>query len=86
MLESFRKWSGKKLRLTVNPNKSAVDRPRKRKFLGFTFTTRRKRSISQQAPKKFKARVHKLTQRNQGSSLQRAISELRSYLIGWRGY
>ena len=86
VLESLTKWLDKKLRLTVNRNKSAVDRPWKRKFLGFTFTTRRKRSISKQARKKFKARVGKLTKRNRGSSLQRVVSELRSYLIGWRGY
>ena len=31
-------------RLKVNQSKSAVDRPWKRKFLGFTFTTQRKRA------------------------------------------
>ena len=86
VLQSLTNWLDKKLRLKVNQNKSAVDRPWKRKFLGFTFTTRRKRSISQQARKKFKARVRKLTKRNRGSSLKRVVSELRSYLIGWRGY
>lgn len=86
VLESLTNWLDKKLRLTVNQNKSAVDRPWKRKFLGFTFTTRRKRSISKQARKKFKARVRKLTRRNRGSSLERVVRELRSYLIGWRGY
>ena len=29
------------LRLTVNPKKSAVDRPWKRKFLGFTLSVQR---------------------------------------------
>jgi len=86
VLQSLTRWLDKKLRLKVNEQKSAVDRPWKRKFLGFTFTTRRKRSISQQARKKFKNRVRKLTKRNRGSSLQRVVSELRSYLNGWRGY
>jgi len=86
VLKSLTNWLDKQLRLKVNQNKSAVDRPWKRKFLGFTFTTRRKRSISQQARKKFKARVRKLTKRNRGSSLPRVVSELRSYLVGWRGY
>jgi RNA-directed DNA polymerase len=86
VLQSVTRWLATKLRLKVNQTKSAVDRPWKRKFLGFTFTTRRKRSISQQARKKFTDRVRKLTKRNRGSSLQRVVSELRSYLIGWRGY
>jgi len=86
VLQSLKNWLETKLRLTVNQNKSAVDRPWRRKFLGFTFTTQRKRSISPQARKKFKGRVRKLTKRNRGSSLQRVVSELRSYLIGWRGY
>ena len=86
VLQSLTNWLAKRLRLQVNEQKSAVDRPWKRKFLGFTFTTHRKRSISKQARKKFKNRVRKLTKRNRGSSLQRVVSELRSYLIGWRGY
>ncbi len=86
VLKSLTNWLDKKLRLTVNQQKSAVDRPWKRKFLGFTFTTQRKRSIAPQSRKKFKDRIRKLTKRNRGSSLTRVVSELRSYLIGWRGY
>ena len=52
---------------------------------GFTFTTQRKRSIASSRAK-FKKRIRKLTKRNRGSSLARVISELRSYLLGWRGY
>ena len=86
VLQSVTKWLDKKLRLTANQQKSAVDRPWKRKFLGFTFTTQRKRSIAKSARAKFKKRVRAITKRNRGSSLARVISELRSYLIGWRGY
>jgi RNA-directed DNA polymerase len=86
VLQSVTAWLDKKLRLKVNQAKSAVDRPWKRKFLGFTFTTRRKRSIAPQSRAKFKKRVREITKRNRGSSLERVISELRSYLIGWRGY
>ena len=86
VLQSVTKWLAKKLRLKVNQTKSAVDRPWKRKFLGFTFTTRRKRSIAPASRKKFKKRVREITGRNRGSSIDRVVSELRSYLIGWRGY
>lgn len=86
VLQSMTHWLAKKLRLTVNQSKSAVDRPWKRKFLGFTFTTRRQRSIAPASRAKFKKRIRELTKRNRGSSLQRVVSELRSYLLGWRGY
>lgn len=86
VLKSVTAWLDKKLRLKVNRAKSAVDRPWKRKFLGFTFTTRRKRSIAPASRAKFKKRVREITKRNRGSSLERVIRELRSYLIGWRGY
>ena len=86
VLQSVTKWLAKKLRLKVNEQKSAVDRPWKRKFLGFTFTTRRKRSIAPQSRTKFKKRIREITKRNRGSSLARVIGDLRRYLIGWRGY
>ena len=86
VLKSVTNWLAKRLRLKVNQSKSAVDRPQKRKFLGFTFTAKRQRSIAPQSREKFKKRIRELTKRNQGSSLERVISELRSYLVGWRGY
>ena len=86
VLASVTNWLAKKLRLVVNQQKSAVDRPWNRKFLGFTFTTSRKRSIAPASRAKFKKRIRELTKRNRGSSLTRVISELRSYLLGWRGY
>ncbi len=86
VLPSVTRWLANKLRLQVNQSKSAVDRPWKRKFLGFTFTTQRKRSIAPASRAKFKKRIRELTKRNRGSSLVHVISELRSYLLGWRGY
>jgi RNA-directed DNA polymerase len=86
VLASVTQWLAKRLRLQVNESKSAVDRPWKRKFLGFTFTNRRKRSIAPSSRKKFKNRIRQITKRNRGSSLERVVSELRSYLLGWRGY
>ena len=46
----------------------------------------RKRSIAPTSKAKFKKRIRKLTKRNRGSTLQRVVSELRSYLLGWRSY
>lgn len=85
VLQSVTRWLAKKLRLTVNASKSAVDRPWNRKFLGFTFTRKGKRAIAPTSKAKFKKRIRQLTKRNRGCSLERIISELRSYLLGWRG-
>ena len=49
VLSSVAKWLYKKLRLKVNQDKSAVDRPWNRKFLGFTFTLQRKIAIAPQS-------------------------------------
>jgi RNA-directed DNA polymerase len=86
VLQSVTRWLATKLRLQVNQSKSAVDRPWNRKFLGFTFTTQRKRSIASASRVKFKKRIRELTKRNRGSSLVHVVRELRSYLLGWRGY
>ena len=41
VMESITKFLEKRLKLKVNAKKSSVDRPWKRKFLGFTVTYRR---------------------------------------------
>jgi RNA-directed DNA polymerase len=88
VMESVSRLLTRKLRLTVNGEKSAVARPGERKFLGFTFTTggKPKRRIAPQALKRFKARIRAHTSRTRGISLERRIRELRPYLVGWRNY
>ncbi|WP_198942572.1 group II intron reverse transcriptase/maturase [Methyloprofundus sedimenti] len=58
------------LRLKVNESKSAVDRPWKRKFLGFTFSPRRghKLKVSEAALEKLKYTVRGLCRRTRGKS------------------
>jgi RNA-directed DNA polymerase len=76
------------LKLNVNETKSAVDRPWKRKFLGFSFTARRpnRRRVAEAALKHLKAEVRRLTRRTRGVSLARVIEELKRYLKGWKAY
>lgn len=78
----------RKLKLKVNAAKSAVARPWERKFLGLSFTMDRKpkRRIAAKAIERFKAKVTELTRRTRGVSTERMISELSTYLKGWRGY
>ena len=78
------------LRLTINVEKSAVDKVWRRPFLGFAFWVGPEKSVKLRvAPKalqKMKARVRQITRRNAGRSLSSIIGELRQYLMGWRGY
>jgi len=77
-----------RLKLTVNADKSAVDHPAVRAFLGFSFTVGRtpKRRIAPQALARLKARVRELTRCTKSVSLTHLVTELSRYLVGWRGY
>jgi group II intron reverse transcriptase/maturase len=78
------------LRLKVNHAKSAVDRAWNRPFLGFAFwATRGGRvavRIATRSIAKMKVRVRLLTSRTCGRSLVQVAKDLRSYLLGWKGY
>lgn len=78
----------RKLKLKVNTSKSAVARPKDRKFLSFSFTSgkKAKRRIAPKAIERFKAKVRKLTHRHKGQSLRQMVEPLSEYLRGWRGY
>ncbi|MBX3668880.1 MAG: group II intron reverse transcriptase/maturase [Rhodocyclaceae bacterium] len=75
------------LRLTVNARKSAVDRPWKRKFLGFTLTSRgAKLKVADKAIEKLKQRIREQTRRTRGHRLADIVAELRESLLGWKAY
>jgi RNA-directed DNA polymerase len=89
VLVSIRRFLEKRLKLKVNEQKSAVDRPWNRRILGFTFTRGRhqyRRTVSAKAIDAFKDKVRRLTQRTRGYSLNQIIEELRPALLGWRAY
>ncbi|MFI5361466.1 MAG: group II intron reverse transcriptase/maturase [Elusimicrobiota bacterium] len=88
VMESAKDFIAKKLKLKVNDKKSAVARPKDRKFLGFSFTIGRqpKRRIAPKAVERFKNRVRELTPRTRGVSIERMAGELAVYLRGWQGY
>jgi RNA-directed DNA polymerase len=88
VMTNITKFITRKLKLKVNDEKSAVDRPGARKFLGFSFTWQRepKRRLAPKAIARFKQRVRELTRRTRGVSVETMVQQLRRYLIGWRGY
>ncbi len=88
VMKSITEFLTRRLKLRVNGEKSAVARPRERKFLGFSFTNhpQPKRRIAAKALARFKERVRELTRRTSGRSIGRMVAVLSSYLLGWRGY
>jgi len=88
VLASVTRYLLGKLKLKVSERKSAVDRPWRRRFLGFTFMGRRpnRRKVSDRAILRFKEEIRQRTGRTRGVTFQRVVDELRSYLLGWRGY
>ncbi|MFW8567000.1 group II intron reverse transcriptase/maturase [Orrella sp. 11846] len=80
-----------RLRLKVNETKSAVTSVfANRKFLGFSFWDTPKGvvkcKVAAKALETFKQRIRQLTRRTGGRSMQQVVEQLRSYLLGWKGY
>jgi RNA-directed DNA polymerase len=86
VLAGMKQFLGRRLRLKINEQKSAVGKPSERKFLGYSFTKEasRRRRIAPQSVARFKERVRELTKR--GRNLQCVVTDLSQYLRGWAGY
>lgn len=87
--ESVTQFIEKKLKLKVNQTKSAVDRPWKRKFLGFTLSwdkTYPKVKISKPSLQRVKAKIKEITSRKSPIPMEMRIKKLNQYLTGWCGY
>jgi group II intron reverse transcriptase/maturase len=89
VMGSITKFIEKKLKLKVNEQKSAVDRPWRRKFLGFSFTSHKenpKIRISRESVRRFKQRIKELTSRKKSMNMETRIKKVNRYLVGWIGY
>lgn len=76
------------LRLKVNTHKSAVDRPWRRNFLGYSVTWHKQVRL-RIAPKSLKAvmaKLRPLLKRSRGQSLTTTIHNLNPVLRGWANY
>jgi group II intron reverse transcriptase/maturase len=77
------------LRLTVNPKKSAVDRPWKGKFLGFSLSIERvsRVRVAPESVERFKDKLRKKFREGRGRNLKCFLMEdLKPLLRGWAGY
>jgi RNA-directed DNA polymerase len=88
VLASVTRFLSRKLKLKVNAQKSAVDRPWRRKFLGFTFTHSgpHRRKVSGKALERFKEVIRGRTQRTRGKTIRQVVAELGNYINGWKAY
>lgn len=89
VLTSLSRFVCRVLHLTVNASKSAVDRPWKRSFLGYTVTWSRKTKLkpSKASVQRFKSKVIGLCRQGRGRNLARFITEdLNPLLRGWGQY
>ncbi|MBT2693956.1 group II intron reverse transcriptase/maturase [Bacillus sp. ISL-55] len=88
VMDSITDFIERKLKLKVNRGKSAVDRPWKRKFLGFSFTIGKdpKVRIANESIKRLKAKIRELTSRSKPIPMEIRVKRLNQYLTGWCGY
>lgn len=81
-----------RLKLRINDAKSAVASAldRGRKFLGFAFYAvaggEVRCKVAAKPMQAFKHQVRRLTRRTRGRSMEQVIADLKSYLLGWKGY
>jgi RNA-directed DNA polymerase len=89
VLDALERFLAKRLRLQVNRAKSAVDRPWRRRFLGYTVTVQKrevKLRVSPEAVRRLKEKLRRLFRSGRGRSLGRVIQQLEPVLTGWLEY
>jgi len=89
VLASMTRFLETRLRLRVNPEKSAVDRPWKRSFLGYTVCSRKtnvRLKVASKPVQRLKASVTAVFRRGRGCSIRRTVAELAPKLRGWVNY
>lgn len=88
-MENITSFIERKLKLKVNINKSAVERPWKRKLLGFTLRVmfaKAYSSISKQSLRKHKDKLREILSRSKPMTLEQRIIKLNQVNIGWINY
>ena len=89
VLASMTRFLEDRLKLRVNQEKSAVDRPWKRSFLGYTVCNRKcnvRLKVASKPVQRLKANVKALFRSGRGRSLKATIAVLTPKLRGWVNY
>ena len=86
VMAGITKFLKERLKLTVNTDKSAVNKVKHRQFLGFRILNNADITVSKASLKKIKDKIRKLTKRNRAVSLYVLIKELNQVIRGWYHY
>ena len=88
VLISIERFLTERLRLVVNRAKSAVDRPWKRKFLGYTFTWHKqpRLKVAPESVRRLKGRLREMFRHGRGRRLRTTIEDMKPVLTGWVSY
>jgi len=89
VMESITEYVENVLKLKINRAKSAVDKPSRIKFLGFSFYVRKgiaRNFIHKKPVKRFKERVREITSRSNGKSMDWRKEVLNYLVTGWVNY
>jgi RNA-directed DNA polymerase len=88
VMASLEHFLTERLRLKINPDKSAVARPWERKFLGYPVTQHGKvrLKVAPQSVKRLKGKLRPVFRQGRGCTLARVVEELNRVLRGWVGY
>ena len=88
VMASLERFLSKRLRLQINRDKSAVARPWKRRFLGYSVTVDRKPKlkVAAQSIKRLKDKLRQAFRQGRGRNLGRVIRDLAPVIRGWVGY
>jgi RNA-directed DNA polymerase len=86
VMASMVRFLEERLRLRVNPDKSAVAYVEERQFLGYRLLRGGRLGIAPRSLARAKQRIRAITRRNRGISLSRMIRELNAFVSGWVTY
>jgi RNA-directed DNA polymerase len=88
VMKSISGFLERRLRLQINREKSAVDRPWKRVFLGFSMTWDKvpRLRVAPSSVLRFKSNLKRAFRQGKGRNLSRFVEELKSVLQGWINY
>jgi RNA-directed DNA polymerase len=89
VLQGISRYVENRLKLKVNHEKSTVDWSVRQPLLGFCFYRRRgevKVRLDPRARKRAKDQIRRLTCRTWGVSMERRITEINRFTVGWTAY
>lgn len=86
VMASMVRFLKERLRLQVNPEKSAVAYVWERQFLGYRLLSGGRLGIAPRSLKRAKQRIRAITRRSRGIPLQQMICEVNAFVTGWVTY